>query len=47
MKGSEFVFDCVQLLHYKRHKINPNRGGSCIDSPNWIKNKKSTNKSHQ
>ena len=28
MKGSEFVFDCVQLLYYKCHKINPNRGES-------------------
>ena len=24
------------------HKINPNRGGSYIDSPDWIKNKKAT-----
>ena len=31
MKGSEFVFDHVQLLYYKCHKINPNRGGSYID----------------
>ena len=42
MKGSEFVFDYVHLLYYKCHKINPNRGGSCIDSPDWIKNKKAT-----
>ena len=40
MKGSEFVFDLVQLLYYKRLKKNPNCGGSYIDSPNWIKNKK-------
>ena len=26
MKGSEFVFDYVQLLYYKCHKINLNRG---------------------
>ena len=38
LKGSEFVFDYVQLLHYKCYKINPNRGGSYIDSPDWIKN---------
>ena len=31
------------LLYYKCHKINPNRGGSYIDSPDWIKNKKTTN----
>ena len=45
MKGSEFVFDYVHLLYYKSHKINPNRGGSYIDSPDWIK--KSNNKSYQ
>ena len=33
-------FDYVHLLYYKCHKINPNRGGSYIDSPDWIKNKK-------
>ena len=42
MKGSEFVFDYVQLLYYKCHKKNPNRSGSCIDSPDSIKNKKAT-----
>ena len=46
-KGSEFVFDYVHLLYYKCHKINPNRDGSYIDSPNWIKNKKSNNKCYQ
>ena len=42
IRGSEFVFDYVQLLYYKCHKINLNRGGSYIDSPDWIKNKKAT-----
>ena len=42
MKGSEFVFDYVQLLYYKFHKINPNRGGSYIDLRDWMKNKKAT-----
>ena len=42
MRGSEFVFNYVQLLYYKRHKINLNRGGSYIDSPDWIKIKKAT-----
>ena len=41
MKGSKFVFDYVQLLYYKCHKLNPNCGGSYIDSPDWIKNKRS------
>ena len=30
MRGSEFVFDYVQLLYYKFHEINLNRGGSYI-----------------
>ena len=33
MKGSEFVFDSIDLLYYKLHKINLNRGGSYIDFP--------------
>ena len=41
IKGSEFVFGYVQLLYYKCHKINFNRGGSYIDSPDWTKNNKS------
>ena len=40
MKGSEFVFDSVGLLEYKLNKISLNRGGSYIDSPEWLKNKK-------
>ena len=40
MKGSQFFFDYVQLLYYKCHKTNSNHGGPCIDSPDWIKNKK-------
>ena len=42
MRGSEFVFDRVDLLHYNFHKISLNRSGSCIDSPKWLKNKKGT-----
>ena len=42
MRGSEFVFDYVHLLYYKCHKINLNRGGSYIDSPDWIRSKKAT-----
>ena len=42
MKDSEFVFDCVHLLYYKCHLKKPNRGGSYIDSPDWVKNKKVT-----
>ena len=42
MRRSEFVFDDVDLLYYKLHKISLNRGGSYIDSPKWLKNKKVT-----
>ena len=40
MKSSEFVFDYVHFLYYKWPKINPNRGGSYLDSPCCVKNKK-------
>ena len=42
MEGSNFVFESVNLLYYSLHKISLNRGGSYIDSPSWIKNKKAT-----
>ena len=42
MRGSDFTIYCVYLMYYKCHKINPNRGGLHIDSPDWIKNKKTT-----
>ena len=37
-----FYFDSVDSLYYKLHKISLNRGGSYIDSPKWLKNKKAT-----
>ena len=40
IKGSYFIFDTVQLLYYKCHKVNFTCGGSYIDSPGWIKKKK-------
>ena len=40
IKGSDFIFDSVQLMYYKCHKVNFTRGGSYIDSPDWIKKKK-------
>ena len=42
MKVREFVFDYIQLLYHKCHKINPNHGASYKDSPDRIKNKKAT-----
>ena len=45
MRGSKIIFDLVQLMYYKCHKVNFRRGGSYIDSPNCIKKEKSNNKS--
>ena len=42
MRGSEFEFDGVNFLYYDFNKTSINRGGSCIDSPKWLKDKKST-----
>ena len=41
-EGSGYVFDRVNLLHYRLHKISLDRGGSYIDSPKWLINKKIT-----
>ena len=40
MRGSEFIFDCVDALYYNINKISLNRGGSYIDSPEWLKKMK-------
>ena len=42
VRGSEFIFYCVDALYYNLNKISLNRGGSYIDSPKWLKNKKAT-----
>ena len=42
MKGSNFIFERVELLEYHLHEISLNRGSSYIDSHDWIKNKKAT-----
>ena len=39
-KGTGHVFNCVDALYYKLHKRCLKRGGSYIDSPEWLKNKK-------
>ena len=40
MNSSDSTFDCVDLLYYKCHKINPSCGGSYVYSLTWIRNKK-------
>ena len=42
MKGSSYIFDKIDLLEYHLHKISLNRGGSNVNSPEWLKNKKAT-----
>ena len=42
MRRSEFEFDGVNFLYYDFNKTSINRDGSYIDSPKWLKNKKST-----
>ena len=40
MRESDFIFDSVQLMYYKCHKVNFRRGGSYIDPPDLIKKAK-------
>ena len=42
MRGSEFVYDSVDALYYNLNKVSFSRGGSYIDSPKRLKNKKAT-----
>ena len=42
MKGSDLAFDGVNYLYYDLNKISISKGGSYIDSPKWLKDKKST-----
>ena len=42
MIGSEFIFDSADALYSDLNKINLSRGGSYIDSLEWLKNKKAT-----
>ena len=45
MEGSIFLFDYVEKLFYKVNKLSPNCGGSCINFPNLLENKKATKNS--
>ena len=42
MRGSDFESDGVNFLYYDFNEISLNCGGSYIDSPKWLKDKKST-----
>ena len=41
-KGSNFVFESVDLLSYSSHKISLKRGKSFIKSPEWVTNERAT-----
>ena len=36
--GSDFIFESVELIDYKLHKIRLKGVGSLIESPEWLKN---------
>ena len=42
LRGNDFTYDNVDALYYNLNKISLSRGGSYIDSPKWLKNKKAT-----
>ena len=42
MKGSDFEFDGINFLYYDFNKTSIYRGGTYIDSPKWLRDKKST-----
>ena len=36
IKGSDFVFESVELMDYKLHRVRLRRGGSYVKSPEWL-----------
>ena len=42
MRGSVFEFDGINFFYYNFNKTSIHRGGSYIDFPKWLKDKKST-----
>ena len=42
MKGSDFIFNGVNYLFYDLNRISISKGGSYIESPKWLKDKKCT-----
>ena len=40
IKGRDFVFESIDLMDYKLHRVRLNRGGSYLKSPEWLENKK-------
>ena len=42
MRGSEFEFDGINFFYYSFNKMSRYRGGTYIDSPKWLRNRKLT-----
>ena len=42
MRGSDFIFNGVSYLFYDFNRVSINKGGSYIESPKWLKDKKCT-----
>ena len=42
MRGSDFVFNGINNFYYDFNRVSISKGGSYIESPKWLKNKKST-----
>ena len=40
MKGSDFIFNEVNYLFYDLNRVTISKGGSYIESPKWLKDKK-------
>ena len=40
IKGSNLVFESVELIDYKLHRVRLRKGGSYVKSPEWLVNKK-------
>ena len=39
IRGSDFVFEGVEIIDYKLHKVSLKRGGSYTEYHEWLKNK--------
>ena len=42
MKGSDFIFNGINYSYYDLNRITISKGGSYIESPKWLKDKKCT-----
>ena len=42
IKESDFVFESVELMDYKLHRLHLRRDGSYVKSSEWLANKKAT-----